>query len=351
MLLESQIKQNSYWASECVLEVYFYTFDELNNEQSVRRHLDQVWICVRRFVRASEPREEEQTLWARIAILQTFCEGALSVCSEKEQLHGHDGWSFPKIMPILRNLVDQAISRDESGEWSHSRGFIRQQLIELDQEVMADHAYMNNALCFKRYETLLGLWKMADTNEGWACLSCPIKSTHDVHIQLRIRFAQPTGTSTRATIPSPRHPSHVQAFKHLQSPTYSQKCHTPIKICGRDNMAKIRLVDGQGSKDKRTTHITTQLNLLAILATSHKRKRVDDKGPPDKSRDIDLRPLNGFSSKVSDPVTIGLAIHKGHKTYLPTPSQVSLSCANERFVLGIQRFRYDAEDIYTSVHS
>jgi hypothetical protein len=165
MLLESQIKQNSYWASECVLEVYFYTFDELNNEQSVRRHLDQVWICVRRFVRASEPREEEQTLWARIAILQTFCEGALSVCSEKEQLHGHDGWSFPKIMPILRNLVDQAISRDESGEWSHSRGFIRQQLIELDQEVMADHAYMNNALCFKRYETLLGLWKMADTND------------------------------------------------------------------------------------------------------------------------------------------------------------------------------------------
>jgi hypothetical protein len=164
MLFASQTEQDRYWAAECVLEVYFYTFNELKSWDRIHQHLDQVWYPIQRFLTASELREEEETLWAKIAILQTFCEGALSVCFEKEQLHGEDDWSFAKIMPVLRTLVTQAILRDESGEWSRSRGFIRQQLIELDQDVMADQAYMNNALCFERYETLLGLWKIADKN-------------------------------------------------------------------------------------------------------------------------------------------------------------------------------------------
>lgn len=171
MLFSRNLVQHSYWAAENFLEVYFYTFEELNDGDSVHRHLDQIWPPIQSFSSTVKPREEEETLWAKIAILQTFCEGALSVCSKKEQLHGEDNWSLPKIMPVLRILVKQAILRDESGEWSRSRGFIRQQLIELDEDVMADNACMNNDLCFRRYETLLRLWKMADANSDCVMVS------------------------------------------------------------------------------------------------------------------------------------------------------------------------------------
>jgi hypothetical protein len=170
-----------YWQAEKVLEVYFQEVYERGELDVPYRGMEEVAVLVHHFARQYEQDVEkdvekdverdveendkqadkenkEQELWARIAILQTFCEGVLNRCSLLDEVPEETSWSLPNLTSTLGRLMARAISRDESGEWQRSRAFIRQQLIELDRDVIANERHS------KRHETLLKLSELAEAN-------------------------------------------------------------------------------------------------------------------------------------------------------------------------------------------
>jgi hypothetical protein len=107
--------------------------------------------------------DEEQELWAKIAILQTFCEGLLR-CSRAVDITAC-GLSFKQVISLLRDLVNRAILHDKSGEWSRSRGHIRKELLELDKDV-ADAVERGDIVWSRAmFETLLQLSQMSEDNQ------------------------------------------------------------------------------------------------------------------------------------------------------------------------------------------
>jgi hypothetical protein len=131
--------------------------------------LQEAWASIRWFVEerlqdGKHPLEdEEQELWAKIAILQTFCEGLLR-CSRAVDIPAC-GLSFTQVISLLRDLVNRAILHDKSGEWSRSRGHIRKELLELDKDV-ADAAERRNIVWSRKmFETLLQLSQISEDNK------------------------------------------------------------------------------------------------------------------------------------------------------------------------------------------
>jgi hypothetical protein len=161
---EHLLRQNQYWAAEKALEVLFHK--NLGNSREYTSSYDQVqeaWNSIQWFVKDSRLQDEEQELWAKIAILQTFCEG-LQRTFLVRPVEARD-WCFSKSIPILTNLVEQALSRDETGEWSRSRSSIRYRLLVIDKGV-ADAAERGDIVWrVLMSETLFRLCHDADTNQ------------------------------------------------------------------------------------------------------------------------------------------------------------------------------------------
>lgn len=155
-LIEHFLRQGQFWAAEMVLKTYFLEDfrpnTEIQGDFRVHSHLDDVqvqeaWNSIQWFVE-EHPLEdeehplldEEQKLWAKIAILETFCEGVLQKFSEDllRRYHpdglGRRGWSFAKVISHLRHLVGQAV-RDEKLEWTSSRACNRYWSIQVDKDV------------------------------------------------------------------------------------------------------------------------------------------------------------------------------------------------------------------------
>jgi hypothetical protein len=180
-LVDYSLGKGYHWQAEKVLEVYLLEVHGGGERDVPYRGMEDAATLVHHFARQNEQDTEkndkqddeqddeqddkqddkhnkEQELWARIAILQTFCEGVLNRCSLLDEVPEETSWSLPNLTSTLGRLVARAISRDESGEWQRSRAFIRQQLIELDRDVIANERHS------KRHETLLKLSELAEAN-------------------------------------------------------------------------------------------------------------------------------------------------------------------------------------------
>jgi hypothetical protein len=166
------LQEGYYWVAEKVLELQFQVHREPDHPKPIPYlDLKETAELVLRFARGFGVQDGEQETWARIAILQTFCEGVQRRGRLADQFDADQSWSFPNVMAQLRELVDQALSSDNSGEWRGSRGFIRQQLIWLDQDITVDPAHTNDAVRSKRYDSLLELWRCARTNNDSIMIS------------------------------------------------------------------------------------------------------------------------------------------------------------------------------------
>lgn len=144
-LAKHLLEDGRYWTAEKLLEDCFHQRRRVDSQQHVEYpQLEEAWTRIRGFV-ANMRRytsDEEQELWATIAILQTFCEGVLNVCYDTNRLEGLGRFvPFETVTWMLRDLVAQALSFDHSGEWSRSRGFIRQKLFWLDKDVITNLAF------------------------------------------------------------------------------------------------------------------------------------------------------------------------------------------------------------------
>jgi hypothetical protein len=155
-LIEHFLRQDQFWAAEMVLKTYFLEDfrpnTEIQGDLRVHGYLDdlqvqEAWNSIQWFVEEYPLEDEEhplldeeQKLWAKIAILETFCEGVLQRASE-DLLRGYHtdglgrhGWSFAKVISRLRHLVGQAV-RDEKREWASSRACNRYRSIQVDKDV------------------------------------------------------------------------------------------------------------------------------------------------------------------------------------------------------------------------
>ena len=91
-----------------------------------------------------------------MAILQTFCEGSLALACD---------WAFPKVISLLRNLSNEVLSRDKTGDWSHSRASIRYQLLNFDTDVADDAKRGGLIWSTAMFDTLLRLGEDAKDNQ------------------------------------------------------------------------------------------------------------------------------------------------------------------------------------------
>jgi hypothetical protein len=163
-LVEHSLRQSHYWVAENLLQVYLYrTYDKYGVFHHEHHGLDEGWAAIQWFVESfiTGHQEEEQELWVRIAILQTFSEGVLVRWRRFKWL---DGALASIVMPTLQRLVDLARLRDESGEWSHSRASIRQHLISMDTGTHDDPDTVFTASNKSLKDTLLSLHKSAADN-------------------------------------------------------------------------------------------------------------------------------------------------------------------------------------------
>lgn len=164
-ITEHLLRQSQYWATEAVLKVFFFA-DPSTSKQSTlsNEQLQEAWISIQWFVEGPLE-DEEQEMWARIAILQTFCEGLLALCRPAATHGVACDWYFPKVIQLLRDLFHEAISRDKRGDWLHSRTSIRNQLLEFDNEVANDAERGDIVWSTTMFDTLLQLCEDAEDNK------------------------------------------------------------------------------------------------------------------------------------------------------------------------------------------
>ena len=156
-----------YWQAEKVLEVYLREIFERGGADVPYYGMQDVAELVQDFAMQKDL-DDEQELWAKIGILQTFCEGVLNRCSLLDGVSEQLPWSFPSLTSTLQELMNQALLRDKSGQWPRSRASIRQKLIELDRDFMAHPGYEDDA---PRQETLLQLLEVANANQDSTMVS------------------------------------------------------------------------------------------------------------------------------------------------------------------------------------
>jgi hypothetical protein len=166
------LREGNYWVAEKMLEVYFQVVQVDRKRGRHRgipyRDLKEAAELVLNFTYNFEQEhcswfsDGEQERWAKITILQTFCEGVQNWGALADQSHHDPSWSFSRVKHRLRELVHRTLQADDrkSGEWRRSRGFIRQQLIELDEDDVPNGANSES----KRYNSLLELQRHADAN-------------------------------------------------------------------------------------------------------------------------------------------------------------------------------------------
>lgn len=167
-LVKQLLRQDQFWAAEMVLKTLFLESFSLTIDDSLRNdQIKEAWTSIQWFVENEHLQYEEQELWAMISILQTFCEGLLGVCGTDETSNAACDWSLPKVISLLRKLVERAISRDETEEWSRSRGHIRHQLLEFDSDLANIVRGGNIVWSRTMFETLLDLCENAKGNQDY----------------------------------------------------------------------------------------------------------------------------------------------------------------------------------------
>jgi hypothetical protein len=184
-IIQRLLRQDQYWAAEVVMKVMFLANFGLSRQDNPSYDLlQEAWASIQWFFEEHRLQDgkhhleeekhhleeeehplqdEEQELWAKIAILQTFCEGLLR-CSRAADIPACE-WSFTRITSLLQGLVNQALLRDEKEEWSRSRAFVREKLLELDKDV-ADAVERGDIVWSRAmFETLLQLSQISEGNQ------------------------------------------------------------------------------------------------------------------------------------------------------------------------------------------
>lgn len=131
-LLKHLLQRESYWAAEQVLEICFQRRALL-----YFRFMD-IWEAVEWFVRSDEFDSKNEKLLAKIAIMQTVCEGALrwNLSNMDIEPRGSRMWSWSIARSALTQFVAQQDGIAGAREWKVSHGSIRAQLINIDREII-----------------------------------------------------------------------------------------------------------------------------------------------------------------------------------------------------------------------
>lgn len=122
-LVSLLLRDEYFWAAEKVLEVCFRR--EEPQQHSI--NLEVIWEAIAWFL---DDTTDNRTIWIRIAILQTFCEG----CSRQ----GFADTEFDVLRFILRSwhqgmeMLSHLILGIEKSNWVESRAFIRHELLMHD---------------------------------------------------------------------------------------------------------------------------------------------------------------------------------------------------------------------------
>jgi hypothetical protein len=126
-LVSYLLQEEYFWAAEQVLEVCFRR-EEFNQNMI---DLKSIWEAIERFCKDTD---EERLIWARIAVLQTYCEGYLRRRYADNNLDslilGSQYWT--QGMSILCKLITTI----HESMWIGSRVFIRQELLLLDTGIL-----------------------------------------------------------------------------------------------------------------------------------------------------------------------------------------------------------------------
>jgi hypothetical protein len=164
-ITEHLLRQEQYWAAEVVLKVFFLTDSGTSREGAPsNEQLQEAWSAIQWFVEGPLE-DEEQEIWAKMAILQTFCEGSLALGRPAAKPGVACDWAFQKVISLQRNLAIEALLRDTTGDWSHSRAFIRYQLLDFDNDVADDAERGDIVWSTTMFDTLLRLCDDAEDNQ------------------------------------------------------------------------------------------------------------------------------------------------------------------------------------------
>jgi hypothetical protein len=133
LLLPILLQRGHYWAAENVLEICFRRNDKVHHAVDIVG----IWKAIDEFVRIESTTVDERTLWAQVAVLQTFCEGTL-----RHQLphapdattNAHDSTlgSLEHATQRIANLREEILARSSDDAWTHTRASMRQDLIMID---------------------------------------------------------------------------------------------------------------------------------------------------------------------------------------------------------------------------
>ncbi|KAK5738892.1 hypothetical protein LTR17_005618 [Elasticomyces elasticus] len=131
-LVSILLQQSHFWAAQNVLEICFRRTKK--DVHAVK--LPEIWASIEWFA-ATESVDDEQQCWAKIAILQTFCEGCLrrKLTSVTLQPPGLNKWSWEAGMACLSRLADEMQTQSQDKSWKGSRASIRQELISFDKTI------------------------------------------------------------------------------------------------------------------------------------------------------------------------------------------------------------------------
>jgi GTP-binding protein EngB required for normal cell division len=146
------LEHERHWAAENVLEMCF----RKSGNKSHRIELTAIWHSIKDFVTMDVLENNEETVWAQIAILQTFCEGTL----RRQQLQlpkgqGTDIWKQSKH--IMAQLLQKLNNCSSGHHWIRSRACMRQKLIELDYSILKRTAESDHSVTGEDLETLNSL--------------------------------------------------------------------------------------------------------------------------------------------------------------------------------------------------
>ena len=221
MTTEYLLRQEQYWAAEAVLKVFFL-MDYGTNIEGVpsNKRFQEAWTAIQWFVEG--PLEDgEQEIWAKMAILQTFCEGLLAFGRPAAKPGVACDWALPKVISLLRNLSNEALSRDKTGDWSHSRVLIRYQLLDFDTDVADDAQRGDLILSRAMFDTLLRLCEDARDNQD-------LKMDSSVHWRLQTLGFQegPKATADPSLIP-------LKVYDQLEDALAEMKDSKYIRSFGR----------------------------------------------------------------------------------------------------------------------
>jgi hypothetical protein len=221
MTTEYLLRQEQYWAAEAVLKVFFL-MDYGTNIEGVpsNKRFQEAWTAIQWFVEGPLG-DGEQEIWAKMAILQTFCEGLLAFGRPAAKPGVACDWAFPKVISLLRNLSNEALSRDKTGDWSHSRVLIRYQLLDFDTDVADDAQRGDLILSRAMFDTLLRLCEDARDNQD-------LKMESSVHWRLQTLGFQegPKATADPSLIP-------LKVYDQLEDALAEMKDSKYIRSFGR----------------------------------------------------------------------------------------------------------------------